>query len=204
MSKPLIHDTDPSSTYNSLKSSVILLKTASDVVNMPPPAPPVLGPVRPFPKALAANLDETGSTSSSVRINDRFAKYMAFTQILLNVAEFDDRGYCKSIEPGRLSEQLEECLEDSRTASELARNIGDSFEAYVEHARSGNSYISKAIDLPYMTQTLLTYEIQLNIHAAPIGTNLAQQKKSFTALSLLPPPTSDLDAYNEFIESSKD
>ena len=64
--------------------------------------------------------------------------------------------------------------------------------------------MSKAVDLLFMTTTLLTYETQLNIHQGPIDSNLSQQKKMFTALSLRPPPTTDLDAYNEFVESSKD
>ena len=60
----LIRDTNPSGTYSSLKSSIMLLKKAADVENMPPlalPAPCRL--VRPFSTTIDADLDDTGSTS---------------------------------------------------------------------------------------------------------------------------------------------
>ena len=200
----LIRDTDPSSTYNSVKESVLAIREAADASSMPAPAPIPLASCRPPFSGPGNHHDEGESTDSSVKVNPRFAKYMAFTQILLNVASFDDNGHVLAIEPCKLSTKLEECVEDAKTSADLARNIGDSFEAYVEYARSGKSYMSKAVDLPFMTTTLLTYETQLNIHQGPLDSNLSQQKKSFTALSLLPPPTKDLDAYNEFVNASKD
>ena len=54
-----------------------------------------------------------------------------------------------------------------------------------------------------MSTTLITYVLQAHYHSGPMDSNLESLKKSFSILSLLPPPMSATEEYNGYINSSK-
>ena len=99
----------------------MILKEAADAKGMPSSAK--FRSARPLFPSIGARLDDSVSMTTGVQANNHFAKYMTFTPILLNIAIFYNNGYIQSIEPGCLFNKLKECLEDSKTASELVRKV---------------------------------------------------------------------------------
>ena len=69
-------------------------------------------------------------------------------------------------------------MEYSLTTGELAKDIGISFQVFVKKCLQDRNYISKYINMPYLTNTSLTYTTQTHYHLSPIDENFEQLKKN--------------------------
>ena len=150
----------------------------------------------------------TSSTSSSISsksVKDKFEKLTAFHQIFFSIATLDRNNNIESIKEGNVSDNIIECLDQSTTLSDLARNIGDSFLAFTSELKKENDYLSKGIKMPSLTHTTLSYLSQNHYHINSIDANIESLKKTFNALIFLSPPRQDFSSeYTSLIDDSND
>ena len=65
-------------------------------------------------------------------------------------------------------------MESSLTIGGLAKEIGISFQAFVKKCSQERNYISKSINMPFLTNTSITYVTQAHYHLRPIDENFEQ------------------------------
>ena len=70
-------------------------------------------------------------------MKDKFDKLTAFHQIFFCIATLDKNNNIESIKEGNVRDNIIECLDQSTTLLDLARNIGDSFLAFTSELKKG-------------------------------------------------------------------
>ena len=84
-----------------------------------------------------------------------------------------------------------------------ARTFAEALEAFATEVTKERSYLRRAIDLPFLSQTVLTYFLQAHCHSNSIDKSVDSIKKSFNILALLAPPSDLNDDYNKYMTSSR-
>ena len=69
-------------------------------------------------------------------------------------------------------------------------------------SEGSRDYITKAVDMPDLSPTLITYLFKLNVASSPLLKDVDNIKKMFNWLAFLPPPLKS-SAYDEAVRSSK-
>ena len=138
--------------------------------------------------------------SESTVINE---KLTAFLQVLLAKPVFDQEGSIIYLEPATISDSLQEILTSTTKISEQARMVADAMKVLLEDVSNEKYYISRSVNFPYMSSTVITYALQTHYHTESIDVDMESLKKSFSLLTLLPPPRNQSEEYSGFINSSK-
>ena len=143
----------------------------------------------------------TNSTEGSSSTKNE--KLQAFFSILFAKPFFDRKNELVSLIPSIITDEIKEIITSSSSTSEQARELSDSIEVLADDVSRERCYLSRAAKFPFLSTTLITYILQAHYHSGPMDSNLESLKKSFSILSLLPPPMSATDEYNGYINSSK-
>ena len=105
---------------------------------------------------------------------------IAFYQVFFSSQTKNPLSEVINVTPSPISDDIKECMEYSLTTGELAKDIGISFQVFVKKCLQDRNYISKYINMPYLTNTSLTYTTQTHYHLSPIDENFEQLKKKST------------------------
>ena len=152
---------------------------------------------------VATNEKTIVTMSTDASSNAKNEKLQAFFSILFAKPLFDRKNELVSLIPASLTDEIKEIVTSSSSTSEQARELSDSIEALADDISRERCYLSRAAKFPFLSTTLITYILQAHYHSGAIDNNLESLKKSFSILSLLPPPMSATDEYNGYINSSK-
>ena len=96
-----------------------------------------------------------------------------------------------------------ELLSSYSSTSDQATQLRYSLSALADEVRHEKNYLSKSVDFPFLSPTVLKYMISTNFHLGAIDKSLDSIKKTFNMLALLAPPTSGTDDYERYIATSR-
>ena len=130
-------------------------------------------------------------------------KLTAFLQVLFAKPVFDEEGDIIYLEPAIISDSLQEILSTTTNISQQARMVADAMKVLLDDVSSEKYYVSRNVNFPYMSSTVITYAIQAHYHTESIDVDMESLKKSFSLLALLPPPRNQSEEYSGFVNSSK-
>ena len=147
-------------------------------------------------KTIVTNTSEGSSSTKN-------EKLQVFFSILFAKPLFDRKNELVSLIPSIITDEIKEIISSSSSTSEQSRELSDSIEALADDVSRERCYLSRAAKFPFLSTTLITYILQAHYHSGPMDNNLESLKKSFSILSLLPPPMNTTDEYNVYINSSK-
>ena len=147
-------------------------------------------------KTIVTNASEGSSSTKN-------EKLQVFFSILFAKPLFDRKNELVSLIPSIITDEIKEIISSSSSTSEQSRELSDSIEALADDVSRERCYLSRAAKFPFLSTTLITYILQAHYHSGPMDNNLKSLKKSFSILSLLPPPMNTTDEYNVYINSSK-
>ena len=106
------------------------------------------------------NASVLSQTDKSI-VAAKFEKMIAFYQVFFSSQIINRTGDIIEVTPGLISDDVKECMETSLTIGELAKEIGVSFQAFVKQCSTKErNFISKGINMPFLTSTSLTYMTQ--------------------------------------------
>ena len=130
-------------------------------------------------------------------------KLTAFLQVLFAKPVFGEEGDIIYLEPAIISDSLQEILSTTTNISQQARMVADAMKVLLDDVSSEKYYVSRNVNFPYMSSTVITYAIQAHYHTESIDVDMESLKKSFSLLALLPPPRNQSEEYSGFVNSSK-
>ena len=157
-----------------------------------------------IPREVALTEEKTVVTavSSESKVSNKNERLVAFMSILLSTPNYDRAGKLISMTPAHISDEAMEILTANASLSEQARSLSDSLTSLARDTAEEMQYLSRFTNLPYLSQTVLSYILQANYHSGPIDHSLESIKKSFSILCLLRPPE-DNEEYKKYINSSR-
>ena len=97
----------------------------------------------------------TNTDKSVVAAN--FEKMIAFYQVFFSSQTKNRLSEVIDITPSPISDDIKECMESSLTIGELTKEISIILQAFVKKCSQERNYISKYMDMPFLTNTSLTY-----------------------------------------------
>ena len=142
---------------------------------------------------------ESKSAESTV-INE---KLTAFLQVLFAKPVFDNDGDISYLEPATISDNLQEIMTTTTNTSQQARMVTDAMKVLLDEVSGEKHYISRNVNFPFMSSTIVSYALQAHYHTESIDVDIESLKKSFNLLALLPPPRNQSEEYCGFVNSSK-
>ena len=119
---------------------------------------------------------------------ERNEKVIIFTSLLYLIPEFDRHGTIPSLSPGEILDEALVILSSTTSTSEQARSLHNSFSILADDVSKEKSYLSRAAEHFFISQTLVTNMIQYHCHAGPIDKSGDSIKKIFNFLTRLPLP----------------
>ena len=122
------------------------------------------------------------TSSFDSKMFEKNEKLISFLSILYSSPTYDRAGSVGSLTPTQLTDEDLKLLKNSSSNEE-------------------KTYLSKRINFPFMSQTVLTYFLQGYHHLHAIDQDIASIKKSFNVLVLLNPP--DREEYTKYVNASK-
>ena len=122
----------------------------------------------------------------------------AFLQILFAKPVFDADGDLGFLEPATISDNLQEILTLTSNTSQQAR-----MKVLLDEIASEKYYLSRNLNFPFISNTVITYALQSHYHSESIDVDLDFLKKSFSILALLPPPRIQSEEYCGFVNASR-
>ena len=165
------------------------------------PEPQRDSPPVPDLVSLAEKTMASIASSQDSKVVEKNEKLMAFLSVMYAHPTYDRTGSITALSPAILTNEAMELLSSSSSTADTSRNLTDGLEALAYDISRERSYISRATDFPFLSQTLLTYFLQGYCHTGSIEKNPESLKKTFNILALLPPPSND--DYAKYIVSSK-
>ena len=108
------------------------------------------------------------SSTDETKTMEQNKKVIIFTFLLFSIPEFDRHGTISSLSLGEISDEALDILSSSTSTSKQARSLYDSFSILADDAPKGKSYLSRAAEFPFISQTSFTYMIQLHYHIRTI------------------------------------
>ena len=150
----------------------------------------------PENKTLAS---ESRSSEGTV-MNERLT---AFLQILFAKPVFDADGDLSFLEPATISDNLQEILTLTSNTSQQARMVLDAMKVLLDEIASEKYYLSRNLNFPFISNTVITYALQSHYHSESIDVDLDFLKKLFSILALLPPPRIQSEEYCGFVSASR-
>ena len=130
-------------------------------------------------------------------------KLTAFLQVLFAKPVFDADGDISYLEPATISDSLQEIVTITTNTSQQARMVADVMKVLLDDVSSEKYYISRNVNFPFMSSTIISYALQAHYHIESIDVDMESLKKSFSLLALLPPPRNQSEEYCGFVNSSK-
>ena len=97
---------------------------------------------------------------------------MDFLSVMYTHPTYDRTGSLTALSPAILTNEAMELLTSSSSTADTSRNLTDGLEALAYDISRERSYISRATDFPFLSQTLLTYFLQGYCHTGRIGKTL--------------------------------
>ena len=143
------------------------------------------------------------SSTQDQKLIEKNERLIAFLQIFFSRPEYDRTGNITSLLPGQITDEALELLTSNSSTADQARALADALDALAIDVSHERTYLSRAADFPYMSQTVLTYMLQTHIHSHAIDKNYESIKKSFNLLTFLPPPSASTDDYQRYINASR-
>ena len=137
------------------------------------------------------------------KLCEKNERLIAFLQILFSRPEYDRSGNISSLLPGQLTDEALELLATNSSTADQARALADALDALANEVSRERTYLSRAADFPYMSQTVLTYMLQTHFHTHAIDKNYESIKKSFNFLTFLSPPSTSTDDYQKYVNASR-
>ena len=184
-----------------------ILKSEIDkLLSIEKPAPsPVLAPNVPNEVAILDHKTVVTSASSTqdVKLLEKNERLIAFLSIFFSRPEYDRSGNIAALTPAQLTDEALELLATHSSTADQARALYDGLDALATDISRERTYLNRAADLPYLSQTVLTYMLQTHFHLHAIDKNHDSLKKSFNWLSFLPPPSSSNDDYSKYMNASR-
>ena len=117
--------------------------------------------------------------------------------ILLSTPNYD---WCGKLTTMTL---IMEILTSSASLAEQARSLFDCLNSLAKDTAEEIQYFSRFNNIPYLSQTVLSYILQANYHSSSIHQSLELIKKSFSILCLLHLPDDTNDEYKKDINASQ-
>ena len=143
------------------------------------------------------------SASTESKIVTKNERLIAFLSILFSTPNYDRTGKLTGMTPGLISDEAMEILSSSASLAEQTRMLADGLNALADEHATGLQYLCRFTDMPYMSQTVLSYILQANYHSGFIDQSMESLKKSFSILCLLKPPPNDNEEYVKYINASR-
>ena len=186
--------------YGALKAEIDKFISANKPTPSPAPAPPV-----PNEVAILDNKTVVTSTSTAhdAKLIEKNERLIAFLSIFFSRPEYDRSGNINALTPAQLTDEALELLASHSSTADQARALYDGLDALAADISRERTYLSRAADMPYLSQTVLTYMLQTHFHLHAIDKNHDSLKKSFNFLSFLPPPSSTNDDYTKYMNASR-
>ena len=130
-------------------------------------------------------------------------KLTAFLQVLFTKPVFNADGDFLYLEPATISDSLQEIMTTTTNTSQQACMVADAMKVLLDDVSSEKYYISRNVNFPFMSSTIISYALQAHYHTESIDVDMESLKKSFSLLALLPPPRNQSEEYCGFVNSSK-
>ena len=149
-----------------------------------------------------ANTVVTNNTNETklVEKNDRL---ISFLSVFFSRPQYDRNGDISSLIPAELTDEALELLSSSSSTSDQAGLLADALTSLASEISAEKHYLSRAANLPHLSQTVLLYILKTTWHNGAIDKSIDSIKKSFNLLALLPPPNKSMDEYDRYISSSR-
>ena len=178
--------------YTPFSNAYPILKSEIDkLLSLEKPAPsPALAPTVPNEVAIMDNKTVVTSTSTTqdVKLIEKNERLIAFLSISFWRPEYDRSGNIAALTPAQLTDEALELLATHSSTADRARALYDGLDVLATDISRERTYLSRVADLPYLSQTVLTYMLQTHFHLHAIDKNHDSWKKSFNLLSFSPSP----------------
>ena len=151
------------------------------------PAPQRDSPPVPDLVSLAEKTIASVASSHESKCVEKNEKLRAFLSVMYSHPTYDRTGSLTALSPASLTNEAMELLTTGSSTAEMSRNLMDGLEALAYDISRERSYISRAVDLPFLSQTLLTYFLQGYCHTGSIEKNPESIKKNIQCAGFVTP-----------------
>ena len=178
---------------------ILVMRSLDKPAASPAPAPIV-------PNAVAIMDQKTVFPSTSTTQDIKLIKKMNGLSPFFHFfsrPEYDRSGNIATLTPGQLTDEALELLATHSSTADQARALYDGLDALTIDISREFTHLSRTADLPYLSQTVITYMLQTHFFLHAIDKNHDSLKKSSNFLSFLPPPSSSNDDYSKYMNATR-
>ena len=143
------------------------------------------------------------SNTNDTKLVEKNDRLISFLSVFFSRPQYDRNGDITSLLPADLTDDALELLSSTSTTSDQAGQLADALTSIASEISTEKHYLSRAANLPHLSQTVLLYILKTTWHNGAIDKSIDSIKKSFNLLALLPPPNKTMDEYDKYISSSR-